>query len=478
LSRVRVRFAPSPTGFVHVGSLRTALYNFLFAKSHKGTFVLRIEDTDQVRYTDGAVENLLDTLQWTGLEFDEGPGKEGEFGPYFQSQRIEIYNKYAEELIQNGNAYPCFCTADRLEQMRQDQIKQKMTPKYDGHCRQIPFNEAGNRRKDEKHVIRLKIPANGITSVQDLIRGKVDFQNDLIDAQVMLKSDGFPTYHLANVVDDHYMKITHVIRGEEWLISTPKHMLLYQYFGWEPPEFAHLPLLLNPDRSKLSKRQGDVAVEDYRKNGYLPEALVNFVALLGWNRGDDQEIFSLDELVADFSLDRVNKSGAVFNQEKLIWMNGQYIRALTEDKYLIHAREEMKRLGIDSGDNKKNDLIALAIRNALETFDDIKEKSSLFINDGDLAYGENALPWIKNESSKEVFITLAKEMESESEITLESFKKIMSRVQADTGVKGKDLWMPVRVALTGMTEGPELPVVIEVFGKEKILKYLHQAIKS
>jgi len=478
LSRIRVRFAPSPTGFVHVGSLRTALYNYLFAKNHKGTFVLRIEDTDQARFTEGAVENLLETLQWSGLDYDEGPGKETEFGPYYQSQRTELYKKNAEELIEQRNAYPCFCTADRLEHMRQDQIKQKITPRYDGHCRKILPNEAEKRRKNEEHVVRLKIPVEGVTTVQDLIRGEVEFQNEMIDDQVLLKSDGFPTYHLANVVDDHYMKISHVIRGEEWLISTPKHILLYSYLGWEPPEFAHLPLLLNQDRSKLSKRQGDVAVEDYLKNGYLPEALVNFVALLGWNRGDDQEIFSLNELISDFTLDRVSKSGAVFNQEKLKWMNGLYIRELSEEAYLVHAREAMKRLDIDLGSEKKNDQIALAVRNTLETFGDIKEKARLFINDGDLVYGENALSWIKKETSKEVFKSLLSEMAAESEITLDGFKQIMGRVQADTGVKGKDLWMPVRVALTGLTAGPELPVVIEVFGKEKILKYLDQAIKS
>ena len=478
MSSIRVRFAPSPTGFVHVGSLRTALYNYLFAKHHKGIFILRIEDTDQARYTKGAVENLLDTLNWSGLPYDEGPGKETKYGPYYQSQRTEIYKKYAEELIRDGNAYPCFCTADRLEQMRQDQIKLKMTPKYDGHCRQIPSAEAENRRKDKEYVIRLKIPEEGITSVPDLIRGKVDFQNDIIDDQIRRQSAGFPTYHLANVVEEHLMEISHVIRGEEWLISTPKHLLLYQYLGWDPPEFAHLPLLLNPNRSKLSKRQGDVAVEDYRNKGFLPEALVNFVALLGWNRGDDQEIFSLDELVADFSLERVSKSGAVFNQEKLKWMNGLYIREMPEEKYLECAREEMKKMGTDSGDNKKNNQIALAVRKSLETFGDLKEKARLFINVGDLDYGEDALPWIQPETSKQVFRALKKEIESVSAITLDNFKQIMGRVQTDTGIKGKDLWMPVRVSLTGLTEGPELPVVIEVLGKDRILKCLDQAINT
>lgn len=327
MSNVRVRFAPSPTGFVHVGSLRTALYNYLFARHHGGKFVLRVEDTDRARYTEGAVENLLETLEWSGLSDDEGPENNGDFGPYYQSQRLNIYHEYIEKLISNNFAYPCFCSEERLAKIREEQIGKKLTPKYDGHCRHISGDELIKRRKSEDHVIRLKIPPEGITKVSDIIRGEVQFQNEMIDDQVLLKSDGFPTYHLANVVDDHLMGITHVIRGEEWLISTPKHIILYDYFGWPIPQFAHLPLLLNPDRSKLSKRQGDVAVEDYRKKGYLPEALLNFVALLGWNRGDDEEIFSLEELIADFSLERVNKSGAVFNIEKLNWMNGIYIRS-------------------------------------------------------------------------------------------------------------------------------------------------------
>lgn len=477
MSNVRVRFAPSPTGFVHVGSLRTALYNYLFARHHGGKFVLRVEDTDRARYTEGAVENLLETLEWSGLSYDEGPENDGDFSPYYQSQRLNIYHEYIEKLISNNFAYPCFCSKERLEKMREEQIGKKLTPKYDGHCRYISEDELIKRRKSEDHVIRLKIPPEGITMVSDIIRGEVQFQNEMIDDQVLLKSDGFPTYHLANVVDDHLMGITHVIRGEEWLISTPKHIILYEYFGWPIPRFAHLPLLLNPDRSKLSKRQGDVAVEDYRKKGYLPEALLNFVALLGWNRGDDEEIFSLEELIADFSLERVNKSGAVFNIEKLNWMNGIYIRKLPEEKYLSIALETMKNNGIDAGNTRTNEQIALAVRNSIETFNDIKERSELFLGDGPSHYSENALEWIKPDSSKKVFTSMLTEIEKIPEITLDTFKTVMSNVQRETGLKGKEIWMPVRSALTGLTEGPELPQVIQIFGKDKILRLLEQAIR-
>jgi len=267
-----------------------------------------------------------------------------------------------------------------------------------------------------------------------------------------------------------------VIRGEEWLISTPKHIILYTYFGWPIPQFAHLPLLLNPDRSKLSKRQGDVAVEDYRKKGYLPEALLNFVALLGWNRGDDEEIFSLEDLIRDFNLERVSKSGAIFNIEKLNWMNGIYIRKLPEEKYLTIALETMKNNDIDAGNMDTNKQIALAVRNSLETFNDIIDRSELFLSDGPIHYSDSALEWIKLATSKKVFTTLKAEMEIIPEITLESFKTVIGNVQKETGLKGKEIWMPVRSALTGLTEGPELPQVIQIFGKDKILRLVKQAI--
>jgi glutamyl-tRNA synthetase len=420
----------------------------------------------------------LETLKWSGLKYDEGPEEGGEFEPYYQSQRLNIYHENINKLIAKNFAYPCFCSEGRLEKMREEQIGKKLTPKYDGHCRGIPVDESLERRKSESHVIRLKIPQEGITTVSDIIRGEVQFQNEMIDDQVLLKSDGYPTYHLANVVDDHFMRITHVIRGEEWLISTPKHIMLYQYFGWTIPQFAHLPLLLNPDRSKLSKRQGDVAVEDFRKKGYLPEALLNFVALLGWNRGDDEEIFSLEELIRDFTLDRVNKSGAVFNIDKLKWMNATYIRKLPEERYLAIALETMKHNSIDSGNNVTNEQIALAVRNSLETFNDIIDRSELFLSDGPIQYSESALEWIKLDTSKKVFTTMISEMETIPEITLESFKTVMGHIQQETGLKGKEIWMPVRSALTGLTEGPELPQVIQIFGKEKIHKLIEQAIEA
>lgn len=341
---VRVRFAPSPTGFLHIGSLKTALYNFLFAQKNKGKLILRIEDTDIKREIPGAVENLIKVLKEVGLNWDEGPflanskkqiannkiKQKGKYGPYIQSQRLDIYRKFAQKLIDNGHAYYCFCRSEDLEKMRQEQIAKKLPPMYDERCRKLSKNEVTLRlRSEQPYVIRLKVPEEGSIKFHDLIRDEIEFDFKNVDDQVLLKSDGYPTYHLAVVVDDHLMKITHVIRGEEWLPSVPKHLLIYQAFGWPLPQFAHLPLLLNPDRSKLSKRQGDVAVEDYLAKGYLPEAILNFVALLGWNPGTDQEIFSLKELIKEFSLEKIQKAGAIFNLEKLDWTNGYYIRKMS-----------------------------------------------------------------------------------------------------------------------------------------------------
>lgn len=330
---IRTRFAPSPTGYLHVGSLRTALYSFLFAKKHHGKFILRIEDTDQTRLVPNATEKLINTLNWAGLICDEGPQNAGPFGPYVQSERLEIYQEYIQKLIDAGHAYYCFCSPERLELVRARKIAAKLPPAYDRTCRNLDASNINEKKaRGEQFVVRMKIPLAGDFVFTDLIRGTVSINYKNIDDQVLLKSDGFPTYHLAVVVDDHFMQISHVIRGEEWLSSTPKHLLLYNYFGWQAPQFAHIPLLLNPDKSKLSKRQGDVAVEDYIKQGYTKEALINFIAFLGWNPGDTREIFSLEELIAEFSLERVGKSGAIFNTEKLRWLNHKWLTSYTPEK--------------------------------------------------------------------------------------------------------------------------------------------------
>ena len=359
-TKIRVRFAPSPTGFLHVGGLRTALFNYLFARHNNGVFILRIEDTDRTRYVEGATENLISILHWCGLDYDEGPYldeqgriyQKGDYGPYIQSQRIEIYKKFAEELLKNGYAYRCFCTPQRLEELRKTQLLNKQPPMYDRFCRNLSQKESDERAKSEPYTIRLKVPDEEIV-VKDLLRGEVKFDGRLIDDQILLKSDGYPTYHLANVVDDHLMEITHVIRGEEWLSSTPKHILLYKYFGWETPKFVHLPLLLSPDRSKLSKRSGDVSVEDYKKEGYLPEAIINYVALLGFSTEDSQQFFTKEELIQKFTLERCSESPAIFDKQKLLWMNSEYIRKTDIERLYIYTKTFLEQAGFKNIEEQK-----------------------------------------------------------------------------------------------------------------------------
>ena len=378
---VRVRFAPSPTGMVHVGSVRTALYNYLFAKKHAGKYLLRIEDTDQNRKVEGAVENLIKNLQRLGICHDEGPDRKGESGPYFQSQRLTFYQQKVNDLIKAGNAYPCFCSAQRLESMRLNQETQGLNLGYDRHCLNIPEQEARKRLQTETYVVRMKVPDELTVRFEDLVRGEVEVNTSSIDDQVLMKSDGYPTYHLANVVDDHMMKITHVIRGEEWLPSTPKHILLYDFFEWEKPHFAHLPLLLNPDRSKLSKRQGDVAVEDYLNNGFLEEALINFLALLGWSPGNNRELMDIEEMIEEFDLARVNKAGAVFDQEKLAWVNSQYLKnRISENRYLELVRAEADHPSLKNWNGEVLDKVLLTLRNQLDKPEDIKTLLPLFLD--------------------------------------------------------------------------------------------------
>ncbi|CAI5745521.1 unnamed protein product [Peronospora destructor] len=340
-TNVRVRYAPSPTGFLHLGGLRTALFNYLFAKSCGGQFILRIEDTDKARQVEGSVEALVDSLKWCGVEEDEGPNVGGPYGPYIQSQRLPIYQEAAKKLIETGHAYRCFCTSERLQKLRESQTRHGEATMYDRACLGLDEKEVEERvAHGEPHTIRLKIPV-GKTAVKDMLRGYVQFDHGGIDDQVLMKSDGYPTYHLANVVDDHAMRISHVIRGEEWLPSTPKHVILYKALGYEAPTWAHLGLLLNEDRTKLSKRQGDVAVEDFRDKGFLSSGLVNFVALLGWNPadGNNQEIFQMKELEKLFSVDHVNKAGSVVNVDRLRWINSRHVRTLFAEEAAVDEQK-------------------------------------------------------------------------------------------------------------------------------------------
>ena len=474
---VRVRFAPSPTGFVHVGSLRTALYNFLFARHHHGVNILRIEDTDRTRYVEGAVENLLSTMAWAGITFDEGPVSGGAFGPYVQSERTETYRGYADQLVAAGKAYPCFCTSERLDQVRKQQQASGAPPMYDRHCRNLSKEEAAERiAAGEPHVVRMRVPIGEIVRFHDLIRGDIEFDAKTIDDQVLLKSDGFPTYHLANIVDDHLMEVTHVIRGEEWLPSTPKHVLLYEAFGWTPPNFAHLPLLLNADRSKLSKRQGDVAVEDYRDKGYLPDALVNFVALLGWNPSATEEIFRMEELIAQFELERVNKGGAVFNREKLDWMNSEYIRKMSVPELLPLVRPLAVARGYEVSESYLTAVVGL-MQERVHTLPDFVDFASYFFQsptDFDEKYKQKH--W--SEASREAVTALIEAFRATEDWSHTALEAIVRTMAEARGTSAGKLIHPIRLVVSGRGMGPGLFEMLAVIGKEECLRRMEHAVRT
>jgi len=483
---VKTRFAPSPTGYLHIGGLRTAFYNYLFTCKHGGKIVLRIEDTDQQRSVEGAIESLLRTLVTMGITYEEGPflvnGKleqRGDCGPYIQSQRLEMYKEHAKQLVKAGKAYYCFCSSERLDQLRGQQEIAKMPTKYDRHCFSFSKEEVAKRlEQGESYVIRLLVP-EGKTSFEDAIRGKITIANQEVDDQVLLKSDGFPTYHLAVVVDDHYMGITHIIRGEEWISSVPKHVLLYQAFGWELPVFAHVPLILNEDRSKLSKRQGDVAVEDYLAKGYLPNALLNFIALLGFNPKGDQEIYSVAELIEEFALEKINKSGAIFNREKLDWMNGMYIRQLSEEQYLAYCK---KFTPADvSVDEKKLKRMYLVEKERLVRFDEIGAKIQEYQVLPE--YEASLLVWKKADATDakkqlEAVHTLCEQLSKETWYDLSLIEKaILQYIDTNTIPNGNVLW-PLRVSLSGLQRSPSPFELLWVFGKEESLRRLHIALQK
>jgi glutamyl-tRNA synthetase len=479
LSTTRVRFAPSPTGFLHVGGLRTALYNYLLAKKQNGTFILRIEDTDRNRFIPGAVENLIRTLRWAGLTYDEGPEVGGDKGPYVQSERTELYRQAALKLVSERNAYYDF-TGSEEEDAHEDSASETEPPQHAVTRRAHSLSTEEVQKKlaaGEPAAIRMKVPEGRTIAFDDVIRGHVEFSSDLVNDQVLLKSDGYPTYHLANVVDDHQMGVTHVIRGEEWLSSTPKHVLLYEYFGWTPPVFAHLPLLLNPDRTKLSKRQGDVAVEDYQRKGYLPEALVNFIALLGWNPGDEREIFSLEELGREFTLDRVGKSGAVFNLEKLNSVNKQYMRAKADADLVPLVRPFLQAGGVgDVADAYLEKVIRLT-KERVTTLCDFAEVGDFFFADPQ-RYDEEARKknW-KAESPR----YLAEAIEGIKTLAGFSGSEIEALVRATAerlGVGPGKLIHPLRLAITGKATGPGLFELMEVLGKDACARRIERALTS
>lgn len=465
--KVRTRIAPSPTGIAHLGTAYTALRNWAIAKQNNGQFILRVEDTDRERYVEGAIEVVLEALKWLGLDNDEGPNVGGPHAPYIQSERLEIYQKYAKELIDKDQAYYCFCSKERLDKVRKDLQKRRKLPQYDKHCRNLSASEVQSKIDNGKtFVIRLKVPESGTTVCNDLIRGKVEFENSGIDDQVLLKSDGFPTYHLGVVVDDHLMDITHIIRGEEWLSSTPKHVLLYHSFGWDLPKFAHLPIIRNKDKSKMSKRKNDVSILSYRDKGYLPEAINNFLALMGWSHPEKKEVFSLEEFCEVFTIERTQTTAPAFDIDKLNWLNGVHIRKLDHQEILSRLEPFIPA---ECSPELAKKILPL-IRERLVTLADFEQLTNFFYQD--IKYDRSLLE--KKGADKEL---VDKQLEATNKALsgMKQWSHEAIEEQVRTLAKN-NLWKPsqyfmmLRIASTGKKATPPLFETLEVLGRNKVLK--------
>ena len=470
---VRTRIAPSPTGEMHVGSLAVALKNFAFARKHGGQFIIRIEDTDQEREVEGATQRILDVVKKYGLDWDEGPDKGGPHAPYIQSQRLDMYKKAAEELIAKKHAYYCFCTKERLEQLREERMVNHLPPKYDRHCRNLNQEEIAKKlTNSESYVIRLAVPDDQPIEFNDLIRGSIEISSNEVDDQVLLKSDGFPTYHLAVVVDDHDMEITHILRGEEWISSTPKHILLYQAFGWEIPVYAHIPVFLNPDgKGKMSKRKGTVSAQSFLDQGYLPEALLNFFMILGWAPADQREILTVDEYIQEFDVKDLSMKSVVFDLKKLDWINGLYIRKLSQDELL---KKLQPFIPTDCPPELVSKVLPL-ISERLVKLSDFEELTSFFYRDVQVN---------KELVSKKIEKPILVEQLQQTKTTItniqdwsvQSIEVALRDLQEKHDWKKSQYFMMIRVAVTGKEATPPLFETIEAIGKEKVVSRLDKIL--
>ncbi|MFA5602285.1 MAG: glutamate--tRNA ligase [Bacilli bacterium] len=478
MKKVRTRFAPSPTGYMHVGNLRTALYEYLIAKHNNGEFILRIEDTDQERYVEGATDIIYETLDMCGFKIDESPKNGGAFGPYIQSERVKqnIYKEYAEKLVEMGKAYYCFCSEERLDSLRKKAEENKVAFLYDGCCKKLSQEEIEEKIKNgEKYVIRQIMPKEGTTTYNDLVYGEISFENKLLEDQILLKSDSYPTYNFANVIDDHLMEITHVIRGNEYLSSTPKYNLLYEAYGWDIPIYIHVPPVMKDETNKLSKRNGDASFQDLINKGYLPQAILNYLALLGWSPEDNQEIFTMNELISKFDVKRINKAPGIFDIDKLNWINSHYIKGLSIDELYNITVPHLEKIYELSNKNNKwlKELISL-YQNEISYGAEIVEISSLFFKDKELNF--EAKEFMDQDGVKEVINAFKEKIINIDEWNPDNIKTIINEVKEEVGAKGQMLYMPIRIAVSGKMHGPELPKTIYLFGKDEVLKRLQGEI--
>jgi len=474
---VRVRIAPSPTGLPHIGTFRTFLFNWLFARKHGGKFVIRIEDTDRERLVPGAEEALLDAVEWFGLDWDEGPRRGGPYGPYVQSERLPIYHEHVERLVAEGKAYRCYCSPERLDALRREQQARKEPPGYDRLCRLLgPHERAEREAVGTPHVVRFAIPLEGSTTFHDVIHGDVTWENRVLDDFVILKSDDYPTYHLAHLVDDHLMAISHVLRGDEWISSTPRHTLLYQAFGWQPPAFAHLPAILGPDHKKLSKRHGPTGIEAFQEAGYLPEALINYLALCGWSPGTDEEIFSLDELVERFELDRVSPAGGIFDHDKLDWFNGIYIRKMVPAELAQRMRPFLGDAA-DRVSDEQLEAIAALLQDRLRTLSEAPDLSGFFLTD-EVDYDPALLVQrgVTPEQTAEALSRGADLAANVEPFAADALEPPYRELADALGLKAGQLFMSIRIAVTGKTATPPLFQTMEVLGRERSVRRLQTAV--
>lgn len=476
---VRTRFAPSPTGYMHIGNLRTALYEYLIAKSQGGKFILRIEDTDQERQVEGAVDVIYNTMRMTGLHHDEGPDIGGEYGPYVQSERMGMYMDYAKELVEKGEAYYCFCTKERLESLKESNAEGAAFAKYDRHCLGLSKEEVQAKLDaGVPFVIRQKMPDSGTTTFSDVVYGDITVENTELDDQILMKADGFPTYNFANVVDDHLMHITHVVRGSEYLSSTPKYNLLYKAFGWEPPVYVHLPAVMRDAHHKLSKRHGDKSFEDLVREGYVVEAIVNYIALLGWSPSGTQEIFSLKELEENFDMAGLSKSPAIFDIKKLTWMNSEYLKAMDFDKYYALAEPKLKEaLGDTNLDLKK---IAALLQKRLETLNDIPGLVEFFKTLPE--YGTELYTHKKMKTNDEIALSSLEAalpvLENLADWNTTSIHDALMALVGELGIKNGQLLWPVRTALSGEPTSPGGAMELaDILGKEESLRRIRKGIE-
>jgi glutamyl-tRNA synthetase len=485
---VRVRFAPSPTGSLHIGGLRTALFSWLLARHHHGKFILRIEDTDQKRYDPSALATLFEALRWAGLDWDEGPEVGGSVGPYVQSERLELYQRWAAWLVENDQAYKCYCTPERLEQVNREKAARKETPGYDRHCRNLTPAEITERQSQGlSHVIRFKAPLAGHTVVPDAIRGRVTFENETMQDSVLLKSDGFPTYHLAVIVDDHFMQISHVLRGIEWLPSAPLHVRLYESFGWELPTFAHLPVILNPNgKGKLSKRNppldkyGNVIpimVHDYIEAGYVPEAVTNFLANIGWNFGDEREFFTMQEAVERFDLSGINPANSTFPVEKLDWLNGEHIRALPVEELARRLRAPLEKVGLKVNEDLLLRVTPL-VQTRLKMLNDVVAMAGFFFRE-EFTPAPREMLVQKNMDAARTHDALERACERLSALdgfTHDKQEAAMRALAEELGLKPNQLFGALRVAVTAQTVSTPLFETMEIIGRDESLRRIRQAI--